>query len=220
MNLLRLALTVAVVLGIIVASNFSDLSSASESSIDQTRTLRDVSAIIFLVVVAGAGVVGVLGHMRSHLPIRATAVLIAFDGLLVRLLNIAQKRRASDQVIQTIASLYKVVLYEASSPNPLHAGTKVAFWICSAVPEALATALLFSVNLVTEFDLVNGRKKAKFEKACKKAAKNGAPMPIWEEEGDAELQKSASSPWSLAQNHTYPPESAPPYPHAPSKQNV
>lgn len=69
---------------------------------------------------------------------------------------------------QSIASIYKLVLYYRHPPNPIGSHTKIAFYIAVSLPEFLATALYLSVNLNEEFNLVEMRRQEKERKNVQK----------------------------------------------------
>lgn len=70
---------------------------------------------------------------------------------------------------QSIASAFKLYSYlRTPALSPISAGAKAAFYILSAVPEWLVTSLYLSINLNFAFDIEEGKRREKAEKAMKK----------------------------------------------------
>lgn len=134
---LRLALVIALALGIYAGTKFGSLGdNPSTSTINTLKDTRDANAIICLAITVIAGIVALLTHFKHSLPTSSTGfVLLA-------------------SVLLSVVSIYKIVLYERTPPpSPVHTGTKVGFYLLVALPEYLVTVLFLSINLNTSFEI-------------------------------------------------------------------
>ncbi|KAL8276561.1 hypothetical protein RQP46_011051 [Phenoliferia psychrophenolica] len=148
--LLKLALTVALILGVYAGSQFGDLDKAS--TLSTVKTCRNVNAIICTAVTLLAIIVAVVAQFveSPRLPLPQTTFIVVASALL------------------SVSSLYRIALYEGSVPGPEHVGTKIAFYCLSSLPEAIVTALYVLCNLNTGFAIQEGREKEKISKQMKK----------------------------------------------------
>ncbi|CAE6426295.1 unnamed protein product [Rhizoctonia solani] len=155
-RLLRLALLVALIVGIIAGTQMSNAIS-DPSKAPQLRTLRNVNAALCLAIVMGVIAVVVFAHFHKHLPVLPTALLVFMAGCL------------------TVAGAYRLALIHRTNP-PLARSTKVKFYILLALMEWLVSAALFVVNARVVFaeDLVMEKKKA--AKEGRSLEEQGTPM--------------------------------------------
>ncbi|ORY68033.1 hypothetical protein BCR35DRAFT_308222 [Leucosporidium creatinivorum] len=154
--LLKLALMVALILGIYAGSQISSVGNDADK-LSTLKSCRDANAIICLVITVACILVTLLAKARDgSLPGRATLMLVVAGAVL------------------SIASAYKIYIYvKTPTPSITAVSGKVAFYFLSALPEFLVTALYLSVNLNDMFDIEEGRKRDKIEKAMKKGTYTG-----------------------------------------------
>lgn len=165
--LLKVALTVALILGVYAGAEFGSLD--QPSTLSTVKTCRNVNAIICTVVTALAVLVAIASQFKEspRLPVRWTVFLVAVSGLLV------------------IPSAYRIVLYTGPVPGEEHVGTKVAFYCLFSLPEFLVATLYVSVNLNDAFEIPAGREKEKVQKQMK----NGTFEGVWNAAGSTEAFK-------------------------------
>ncbi|GAA5966643.1 hypothetical protein JCM21900_001959, partial [Sporobolomyces salmonicolor] len=71
-----------------------------------------------------------------------------------------------------IPCIYKLVIY-AHPPSSLSTGSKAAFYVFFSLPEWLVTLAYFGINLEETFDVAEGTRKEKWEKAARKGKVQG-----------------------------------------------
>lgn len=149
---LKLGLLAALVLGVYAGVQIGDVKSDGSDSgtINTIKTCRDANVIISLVIVVLAAVVAVVACFREtpQIPLLPTLHLVSIASFLA------------------IASIYKMVYYY-SSPSPVSVGTKVGFYLLSALPELCACILEFAINLNTNYEIREARQKQKDDKAMR-----------------------------------------------------
>lgn len=133
----------------------------------------DANVIISLVIVVLAAVVAVVACFREtpQIPLLPTLHLVSIASFLVifHFQSIVTKYTALTDIShphQAIASIYKMVYYY-SSPSPVSVGTKVGFYLLSALPELCACILEFAINLNTNYEIREARQKQKDDKAMR-----------------------------------------------------
>lgn len=151
---LRVLIVASLALGIYAGTQMGD-----PDAVTRVKVCRDVNVVICLAVTLFAGVFNVSRQLRDpRLPYLQTAHLIAIAVLL------------------TLASAYRLELYANDHvPDSLHRGTKIAFYLLSALPEFVATMLFVAFDLNMEFDIPAARRRKREAKAMRK---NGG---VWSE---------------------------------------
>ncbi|KAI5477000.1 hypothetical protein MNV49_006958 [Pseudohyphozyma bogoriensis] len=148
MRLLQIALMIALILGISAGTSFSSLSDPSKES--SVKSQRDANAIICLIITFLCGIVAVGGFFLEKLPLKPTLHLVGAATFL------------------TVASLYKIVVYEKHTPpNPTSSGTKAAFYIFSSLMELVVVWSYVFFNIKEEFDVAGAREKESIEKSMR-----------------------------------------------------
>ncbi|GAA5874060.1 hypothetical protein JCM1840_006131 [Sporobolomyces johnsonii] len=163
-RLLDVALTVAIILGIVVGSEISD----AKNNVDTANALRDcrwANGIISTIVVAISILLVFFMHTRQSMPLRSTLYVVAIGALLL------------------VPCVYKLVIY-AHPPSPISTGSKVAFYFFFALPEWLVDLAYFGINLQETFDIAEGTRKEKWEKAARKGKVQGEYMSESESDGE------------------------------------
>ncbi|KEP47862.1 putative proteophosphoglycan protein [Rhizoctonia solani 123E] len=123
-RLLKLALLVALILGIVAGTKMSS-AITDPTKAPQLRALRNANAALCLAIVLGIIVVVLFAQFHKNLPIQPTALLVFMAGCL------------------TIAGAYRLALIHTSSP-PLATSTKAKFYVLLALMEwAVTLALLW-----------------------------------------------------------------------------
>lgn len=105
-------LLIAMFLGAYAGVKMSSLKNADGSTSSQLTTVencRDANAILCCVITVLGAALLLYAATQEALPKFQTWYLLAVS------------------IVLTIPSAYKIVLYEGSSPNPEHVGTKIAF---------------------------------------------------------------------------------------------
>ncbi|QRV74436.1 proteophosphoglycan protein [Ceratobasidium sp. AG-Ba] len=141
-RLLRIALLVALIIGIVAGTQYSSALS-DPSKLDTLRTLRNVNAGLCLAIVIGVIVVVLVAQVHKNLPIQPTILLVFMAGCLV------------------VAGAYRLAMIHTTSP-PLSIATKAKFYILLTLMEWLVTATLFAFNVRMLFaeDLAKEKKDA------------------------------------------------------------
>ncbi|QRV89213.1 proteophosphoglycan protein [Ceratobasidium sp. AG-Ba] len=141
-RLLRIALLVALIIGIVAGTQYSSALS-DPSKLDTLRTLRNVNAGLCLAIVVGVIVVVLIAQVHKNLPIHPTILLVFMAGCLV------------------VAGAYRLIMIHTTSP-PLSIATKAKFYILLTLMEWLVTATLFAFNIRLLFaeDLAKEKKNA------------------------------------------------------------
>ncbi|KAF8597661.1 hypothetical protein BDV93DRAFT_527253 [Ceratobasidium sp. AG-I] len=141
-RLLRLALLAALIVGIIAGTQFSS-AIGHPDKLNSLRTLRNINAILCLVIVLGVIVVTVIAQFHKNLPILPSILLIFMSGCL------------------TVAGAYRLANIHTTS-DPLAISTKAKFYILLSLTEWLVTVTLFAVNARVMFaeDLAKEKKAA------------------------------------------------------------
>ncbi|KAM0788578.1 hypothetical protein ACM66B_001700 [Microbotryomycetes sp. NB124-2] len=156
-----LALIAALVLGSVTASQFSNVYDAqgnvNENTVSVIKRMRDANAALCIVATVGSILIVVKSTLQdSSLP-RNGMVFISLVGMAL-----------------TIVSVYKLVFYSHTPPpSPLSKNMKALFYIFCSLPELVATAAFFIVDLESIFQIRQARINIKIEKLIKK----GKPVP-------------------------------------------
>ncbi|GAA5949909.1 hypothetical protein JCM21900_005517 [Sporobolomyces salmonicolor] len=153
LRIMKLALLVAIVLGIAAGSEISGAEN-NPSQAAQLKHCRWANTIIALAVVVLAVLLVLSTRLKETRPFRSTAYLVVVGALLV------------------VPSAYKLALY-ASPPSSVSAGSKAAFYCLASLPEYVVTLLYLGVNLEAEFDLREGARKEKWDKQARKGEARG-----------------------------------------------
>ncbi|SCV67713.1 BQ2448_5324 [Microbotryum intermedium] len=152
-RLLKLALFVAFILGIVTGASVSGVEDGT-GSISSFKTERDANTIICLVVVLLVIPVSLIGQARQQLPFTATLHLIVCAALLA------------------VGAIFKLYTY-LNPGDPYSTRTKVLFYILLSTPEWLVTVLYLVFNIQEMYQLQDHARKVKEEKRMKKNAKKG-----------------------------------------------
>ncbi|GAA5888618.1 hypothetical protein JCM5296_001091 [Sporobolomyces johnsonii] len=153
LRFMKLALLVAIILGIVTGSEVSS-AETDPSDANTLRQCRWANTIIALVVIVLAMALVLFVHVKETIPLRSTAYLLVVGALLI------------------IPSAYKLAIY-ASPPSPVSAGSKAVFYCLFSLPELVVTLLYLGVNLEAEFDVREGARKEKWDKQARKGATGG-----------------------------------------------
>ncbi|CAE6482118.1 unnamed protein product [Rhizoctonia solani] len=158
-RLLKLALLVALILGIVAGTKMSS-AITDPTKAPQLRALRNANAALCLAIVLGIIVVVLFAQFHKSLPIQPTALLVFMAGCL------------------TIAGAYRLALIHTSSP-PLTTSTKAKFYVLLALMEWAVTLALFVVNARVVFaeDLAKEKKKAAKEGRLDETPMQGYKSP-------------------------------------------
>ena len=84
--LLRIALIVALIMGVVAATDISD--HGSQSNIRSIKTYRTVNAALIFGAIGGSAVLGIMAQRHNLLPIRAMIMLVTTCSLIVRPSNL------------------------------------------------------------------------------------------------------------------------------------
>ncbi|KAI5480872.1 replication factor C subunit 3 [Pseudohyphozyma bogoriensis] len=166
---LELALLAAIVLGIYAGSAMGSLGDdASQSQINTLKACRrvlDANVVICIIITILIIILSFSTYLKqSPRPSFYVTLYLAFT-----------------TVMLTIGSIYKLVTY-IHPPSLVHVGSKVGFYCLSALPEVIATAFLFSINLNDAFHILEGQQKRKDNKLMRKGAYQG---PGYTSEGES-----------------------------------
>ncbi|KDE04088.1 hypothetical protein MVLG_05458 [Microbotryum lychnidis-dioicae p1A1 Lamole] len=152
-RLLKLALLIALILGIVAGSSVSGVEEGT-GSLSSYKAERNANVIICLAVVVLTIAVSLIAQAQQSLPMTATLHLIVCAALLA------------------LNAIFKLYTY-LSPGDPLSTSTKVLFYVLLSTPEWIATLLYLVFNIQELYQLQDHSKKVKEEKRLKKAAKNG-----------------------------------------------
>ncbi|KAB5589574.1 Proteophosphoglycan protein [Ceratobasidium theobromae] len=141
-RLLRLALLIALVLGIIAGTEIGGAINNPNKK-NNLRTLRNVNAILCLALVIGVIIVVLIAQVHKSLPVVPTAVLVFMAACLI------------------VAAAYRLASIHTTNP-PIARSTKIKFYVLLALMEWVVNATLFSVNARAMFaeDLAAEKKRA------------------------------------------------------------
>ena len=129
-------------------------------------THSDANAIVCLAITVFASLVVVGGFVIHRLPQRPTMHLLSIGVLL------------------SLVSGYKLFIYEQPT-NPISPGSKLAFYLLSALPELLALLLYLAVNLREMYDMTETDETKKIEKEMQKGTYDADQA-----RGDIELRQT------------------------------
>ncbi|GAA5876007.1 hypothetical protein JCM1840_006244 [Sporobolomyces johnsonii] len=163
LRFMRLALLVAIILGIVTGSEVSS-AETDPSDANTLRQCRWANTIIALVVIVLAMALVLFVHVKKTIPLRSTAYLLVVGALLFKPDLISSP--------QIIPSAYKLAIY-AAPPSPVSAGSKAVFYCLFSLPEFVVTLLYLGVNLEVEFDVREGARKEKWDKDARKGGAVG-----------------------------------------------
>ncbi|SGY37664.1 BQ5605_C003g01854 [Microbotryum silenes-dioicae] len=153
-RLLKLALLIALILGIVAGSSIGGVEDGT-GSLSSYKTERNTNVIITLAVVLLTIAVSVIAQAQQSLPMTATLHLIVCAALLA------------------LNAIFK--LYTCLKPgDPFSTRTKVMFYALLSTPEWLVTLLYLVFNIQELHQLQDHARKVKEEKRMKKAAKKAA----------------------------------------------
>ncbi|KAI5480869.1 hypothetical protein MNV49_006678 [Pseudohyphozyma bogoriensis] len=172
-KILELALLAAIILGIYSGTQLSGINTASQSTINTLKSCRDANVIICIVVSAGVALLSLVAYVQQkpRASLWASLYLSVLAGLLV------------------MSSIYKIVIY--THPTSFFSdGAKAAFYCLSCLPEFLATAMLFAINLNDAYEIKAATQKEKDNKKMRKGQYQGAG---YSSEGKS-LREGAAAP--------------------------
>ncbi|GAA5852716.1 hypothetical protein JCM8547_002600 [Rhodosporidiobolus lusitaniae] len=148
LSALQIGILVAVILGIVAGTKsgdaIDDLGVAAE-----VKRYRYAAIGLTLFVIGTSALLTCLLHLREKPPLAGTLYLLVCSGLLL------------------IPNIYKLDT-SLHPPSPLSAGTKVGFYLLSALPELVVILIYLSTNLNDLYDIPEGRWKHKVEKMMRK----------------------------------------------------
>ncbi|SGY16679.1 BQ5605_C012g06948 [Microbotryum silenes-dioicae] len=181
-RLLKLALLIALILGIVAGSSVSGVEEGT-GSLSSYKAERNANVIICLAVVVLTIAVSLIAQAQQSLPMTATLHLIVCAALLVSFcvvpcsLCLLATRNSITQItlylsLQALNAIFKLYTY-LNPGDPLSASTKVLFYVLLSTPEWIVTLLYLVFNIQELYQLQYHSKKVKEEKRLKKAAKNG-----------------------------------------------
>ncbi|GAA6027802.1 hypothetical protein JCM8097_001725 [Rhodosporidiobolus ruineniae] len=130
---LQLAVLVALVLGCVAGAKAGD-AMTDVGAANELKRYRYASIGLSIFVLGTSAIVNCVAYVRVDLPTFPTMYLNLMSGLIL------------------IPNIYKLVV-ALHPPSQLGAGTKTAFYLLSALPEWLAVALYYSLNLNSTFAL-------------------------------------------------------------------
>ncbi|GAA6005301.1 hypothetical protein JCM11491_002651 [Sporobolomyces phaffii] len=164
LQVVRLAIIAAIVLGVVIGSNIN----AAMSDLDlaeQLRRCRWAAAILALIVIVVSLLLTLYGQATGVSDLRRTGYLGAVATCLL------------------VPSVYKLVSY-ADPAHPFSPAGKAVFYVLYALPELVAVALYVSINLEATFDIKEGTAKEKWNHKAHKGKVTGSYVSPYETAGD------------------------------------
>ncbi|GAA5919015.1 hypothetical protein JCM1841_002692 [Sporobolomyces salmonicolor] len=163
LRIMKLALLVAIILGIAAGSEISGAEN-NPSQAAKLKHCRWANTVIALAIVVLAVLLVLSTHLKETRPFRSTAYLVVVGAVLI------------------VPSAEKLALY-ASPPSSVSAGSKAAFYCLSSLSEYLITLLYLGVNLEAEFDIREGAREEKWDKQARKGEALGLSASEKETQG-------------------------------------